>query len=548
MSERIEALRAALAADGFVFSTRSPAGIEFAGVVTASGRTIGLRLVYPDLLFAGLPQVFVDTPQALGVEVFPHLDEHNELCVVDRDRYVADRYNVAGIARGLIERARENLIRGLSEKGRAEIAAELPQHWGGGIVNCEFEHGFQGQAEYTVDANGRSIVRRAVSNPSRAPRPINAARTIPAFLVGASGEISLNADQGRPTSFGQFVEWAGAWDAGLAQAIRAAAGQSAGEDHVCLVSAPNGIVGGIVEVSSLAPAVVKAMSRPEAWTGFVARGAIDDAKFIRLRGRYMSLDYALNRNYGAGAAPLTGRKIALIGCGAIGGYLARNLAQMGAGRDEGRLSLLDSDTLETTNLGRHWLGLQEVGLNKAEACKRRIDTELPGAAVSAWPLNLAERLDRLQEFDLVIDATGEHDVSELLNESCRRWQLSSGPTLLHIWIEGRGAAVQSFISSEPAFACYRCLQPDLNLPSRVTPLRPEAPREIDGACGESGFTPYGPAAPTMAAALASAHVTDWAIGRARPLLRTLVIDPAVTRQVKDKDVDVSNECPRCASQ
>lgn len=549
MNDRVGDLRTALALDGFTFATRAPSGIEFRGSVSARGRTAKLRIVYADLTFARIPQIFIDNPEVLDRGVFPHLDEANELCVVDRDRYVADRYNVAGVARGLVVRAREVIERGFTAGATDEIAAEFPQHWGGLIAGCAFDPGYAGSAEHRLSSEGHATIAAAPQQAGRASREKKQTPHLPAFVIHYSGQLSFTATQVRPRTFGELITWADAWDRALAESIVENVVQIGARDAVCVIAAANGIVGGIIGLSSKPPAVIEAMSRPQAWAGFVRRGLIDDAPFVRIRGRYMSLDYALNRNYGDAGAPLNALKVLLIGCGAIGGYLARDLSQMGAGRRGGLFVLLDKDSLDSTNLGRHWLGVDCVGRNKAEACKRKIDAELPGSVIAAWPVAIEDRLSRFAEFDLVIDATGEHDVSDLLNEL----RLAGGrdgkhwPTLLHTWIEGRGAAVQSYISSDPDFACYRCLDPDLHS-ARVTSLRPEAPRELDAGCGESTFTPYGPAAPMMAAALASVHVSDWAAGRARPLLRTRVLDGEVTKFVKDKNPDRSGQCPACNAQ
>lgn len=49
---------------------------------------------------------------------------------------------------------------------------------------------------------------------------------------------------------------------------------------------------------------------------------------------------------------LAGKRILLSGCGAVGGFLAQQLAQIGAGAPGGKLMLVDDDTLQGANLGR----------------------------------------------------------------------------------------------------------------------------------------------------------------------------------------------------
>jgi hypothetical protein len=74
---------------------------------------------------------------------------------------------------------------------------------------------------------------------------------------------------------------------------------------------------------------------------------------------------------------LAGRKIALIGCGTIGGFLAAYLAQSGAGTLGGLLALFDREILMPSNLGRHLLGMPYLNRNKAVACADYIRSQFP---------------------------------------------------------------------------------------------------------------------------------------------------------------------------
>ncbi|WP_269449326.1 ThiF family adenylyltransferase [Halomonas sp. R57-5] len=65
--------------------------------------------------------------------------------------------------------------------------------------------------------------------------------------------------------------------------------------------------------------------------------------------------------------------VGIVGCGAIGGFLARGLAQ--AGVDS--LTLVDFDEIRPQNLGRHVLGSEWLGWRKADAMSAQIRRDFP---------------------------------------------------------------------------------------------------------------------------------------------------------------------------
>lgn len=68
--------------------------------------------------------------------------------------------------------------------------------------------------------------------------------------------------------------------------------------------------------------------------------------------------------------------VGIIGCGAIGGFLARGLAQAGVGS----LVLVDHDRLKAANLSRHVLGAEWIGWFKAAALADQLARDFPHAA------------------------------------------------------------------------------------------------------------------------------------------------------------------------
>lgn len=523
----------ALAADGFE-PTLVAKGVTFRGRVEVQGIDVRLRLEYRDLEFSEPAYVFIENPKALPRFVLPHLDEKNELCVVDRRQFVADRYQAAAQARGLIVRAREVIERGLTRHATEEIATEFPQHWGGLRLGVQFGR-YEGLTEFVDDAGAFSNLR-----PHKGSAPASG------FCLATTVRLSFAEGQKRPDTLGEFLDWANAWDVGLAERVLVGLGKLTAADPYCFVVAPNGTVGFQLIVSARGKSQVNALGRPQGWGKALRTPFAKTLPIRRLQGFRTDLDYALTR-IGDGMAALSGKQVLLVGCGSIGGFLARALAQLGAGAGGGKLVLIDDEALTMANIGRHALGAADVGKLKTEACRALILRDFPGTAVLSRKFSVQSQRALFSRLDLVIDATGEAGVSEMLNAWMLEAQASGAafPALLHVWIEGLGAAVQTFIGNDPAFGCLRCLRPEHGERARFSALKDDAAVELSGGCGEALFTPYGPSAPMMASALAAQHVTDWARGRPRPLLRTGRLDWSNTKDIKPANPTASSRCPAC---
>ena len=92
-------------------------------------------------------------------------------------------------------------------------------------------------------------------------------------------------------------------------------------------------------------------------------------------------------------------KIAIIGCGGIGGQTIEMLARMGVGQ----LNLVDEDEFDLSNLNRQTLAsLKEVGLSKSQVAKEKVRLLNPYVKVNCFN---EENVDKIiGECDIVIDA------------------------------------------------------------------------------------------------------------------------------------------------
>lgn len=112
------------------------------------------------------------------------------------------------------------------------------------------------------------------------------------------------------------------------------------------------------------------------------------------------------------------KHVLVFGAGALGSQVAEQLAKAGIGH----ITLVDSDTMETANLGRHLLGIQHVDYEKAEAVADDVKRNYPSCIIKPY-IGTAEhwlQSNTLKGVDAVLDLTGEPGVRWYLNEARRK--------------------------------------------------------------------------------------------------------------------------------
>lgn len=99
---------------------------------------------------------------------------------------------------------------------------------------------------------------------------------------------------------------------------------------------------------------------------------------------------------------INNKRVCIIGCGGLGGFVAQALARFGVGG----ITLVDGDIFRERNLNRQVFATeQNLGHNKALVCQQALSTINKNIDVKAEPLMLTAMNARklLQNHDLVID-------------------------------------------------------------------------------------------------------------------------------------------------
>ncbi|MGY1424810.1 ThiF family adenylyltransferase [Lysobacter sp. A289] len=187
-------------------------------------------------------------------------------------------------------------------------------------------------------------------------------------------------------------------------------------------------------------------------------------------------------------AALAGRKVTVVGVGALGAPIAIELARNGVAR----LTLIDFDVVEPGNSVRWPLGAPVWGKPKVNALKEHIEAHFPGCQIEPRPHGLGMSsnptddelfTDVLADTDLLIDASVSHSVNRLLWDRTQRRdvpmiQLGATP-------EVRGGTVVHYPVGGP---CVLCLQHARIAGTVDEPAGSDDERRVQPAgCGERTF-------------------------------------------------------------
>lgn len=165
-----------------------------------------------------------------------------------------------------------------------------------------------------------------------------------------------------------------------------------------------------------------------------AKRPVERCKVARVDGEWVH-----GRGHSSSYGVIKNRKVAVIGCGAIGAAVARLLAQAGVGEQ----IIVDADSLTTANVSRHPLGMPYVGLNKAFALQEHLRREFPHLLFEHAYQRRFERLsprdlDQLASADLIVSAGIDFDGEAALDHWRRG--LPRPPAHLSTWAEAYASA------------------------------------------------------------------------------------------------------------
>ncbi len=155
----------------------------------------------------------------------------------------------------------------------------------------------------------------------------------------------------------------------------------------------------------------------------------------------------------AGQERLHESRVLIVGCGALGSNIAAPLVRAGVGR----VTLIDNDSLELSNLQRQGVVTEEdVGRAKAEVLAERLrkvnsDVHIDYRVMRIESANIEELVTKV---DIVFDGLDNYPSRYIVNDAC----IKHGVPWIFAAVAGTYGEVMPIIPGKGA--CLRCLIPN----------------------------------------------------------------------------------------
>lgn len=545
-------VHAALVGNGFELLQSSPYPI-YSGFLHPKGSAIPIRLHLSDVALVSIPSIeLLERPVGLP-KVCAHISPNGFLCYLGKDQAYLPRNNIGGAVLGCLELARQLLERLVDGDALSDTRDEFLIYWGGADLLLDipksksegvYEHfaivslpSIEGRDELWVLGDDAKAL--AARYKFWGGKELFSDLTL--RVVNSDTPLGIS-EEWPPKDLKLLSQWLQVADyrahGGLMSVLKDAY-RLRQNLVLLLIRAPNCSCAVLLDLS-IARKVIKAKSADQ-FMRSALKSYPKNVKVTRLGCVPVDAESWLTRNLAGGVTGLAGKNIALVGCGAIGGYLADLLVKSGAGFLGGSLVLIDDDELSVGNLGRHFLGFEYIGQNKAAALCAELRAKYPEVQVSFIPKRV-RGLSSLSQVSLVVDATGNEAFSQYLGESFLSGKL---PPIVFSWVIGAGCGAQAYLLHDPKQACIGCLE-HTKPGGQLSVMGRDYKMEVKnvGGCGD-WLVPFPASAALHAASLAAEISLDWANGVSKPTLRSITLDNAQGKLVKPISPQQRANCEIC---
>jgi hypothetical protein len=186
---------------------------------------------------------------------------------------------------------------------------------------------------------------------------------------------------------------------------------------------------------------------------------------------------------------LASKRIAIIGIGSIGSFVAEFLAASGIGR----IMLVDPETLTFANASRHLLGVNSEGKSKALAVADLLQKRFPHHVIEGVITNGCSFLQAMmandERYDLILSLAGDWELDCFLNDQYLSEEDGSHRRILLGWTEAHAVAGHAVVLTGRD-GCVACHFSEGGAPELSVAKWDHDTKLSEPACGGQ-FQPYG---------------------------------------------------------
>jgi adenylyltransferase/sulfurtransferase len=156
-------------------------------------------------------------------------------------------------------------------------------------------------------------------------------------------------------------------------------------------------------------------------------------------------------------------RVLIVGCGALGGTVADLLVRAGVGKETGRITLLDPDTVQLSNIHRQTLFTEDDARHarlKVEAARKALLEADPAARIDILPIRFSEEtLSMVADCDVLVDATDNFPTRFLMNRAAVQYR----KPFITAGVTGASGQTMTILPDETAcLECFLCRETEQN--------------------------------------------------------------------------------------
>jgi len=529
----------------------------FGGHILCNGDPVPVEIEISDVDFVVPPVIRVLKRPKVLAGFQPHFGANDELCYINSKLVYLDRYNPVGNVYECLDKASQ-VLSDLASKGYVDDThEEFLVYWHGDSLKIDSPLEYDGVLSVAVisTSTGKKFILASTDVTKKASEfkgigwDCDTVVTDGCQILSSKNMPAVSGDVWPLETLGHVLEWVKSYDEGLYKKIYRLLASNWILKHSTPLFILRTLGGDIGFRFKIDARHIDQLKRKPANLRKYIVGKGSSVRVDRYIGQRIDQDYVHSRNL-LDKKNFKNKKILIVGCGTIGGYLASYLARLGAGLgSKGKLILCDNDIIVPANIGRHFVGMSSLLENKADAVSAEIKKEFPYLNIESRPVDVRYIKD-LYDVDIVVDATGEEALSTTLNEMFikRRVDGKSIPDVLYIWLREKGEYTQALLVDSKKFGCYSCLyirQPNGEIHERFGHDGDISSKSGLESVGCEAYMPFPVTASVKAAAFGVDVLFDWLRGNVSPRLRTVANQYGMTSAFKDQDPSCLKSCPAC---